>query len=69
MISRSELDRYPTSNLVRKIGDTRIYLLEGDTKRWIVSADAFNRRGFNWDDVVVINSVEFNAFRTGANVT
>ena len=68
VISRTELSKYPTSNLVRVAGGTRVYVIEGETKRWVTSGAAFNRRGYDWNAIVTINQTEFNAYRTGSNI-
>ncbi len=62
----SEIDSYPTVTLMRLQGDSKVYLLEGITKRWIKTADAFNSLGYKWEDVDVINnSTELNAYQEG----
>jgi len=62
----SEMDSYPTVTLIRLQGAPKVYLLEGTTKRWIKTTDAFNSLGYKWEDVDVINnSTELNAYREG----
>jgi hypothetical protein len=34
-----------------------VYLIDEGEKRWIKSADAFNRYGFSWDKITSIGSV------------
>lgn len=63
------LGTFITSDLVRAEGDTRVYRLfpSGDmgTKRWITTADAFIRNGFDWDAVYTINFIDRDSYIEG----
>ena len=63
-----EIEAYPDLKLIRIEGDAKIYLLENDQKRWIVSGAIFNAKGYKWEEVLVIKPVEANFYPTGANV-
>ncbi|OHA48677.1 MAG: hypothetical protein A2806_00935 [Candidatus Terrybacteria bacterium RIFCSPHIGHO2_01_FULL_48_17] len=71
-VSRSTVDSYITSDLVRADGDTRVFRLfpSGDTgeRRWVKTADAFNRLGFDWDAIYTINSVDRDAYIDGLSI-
>jgi len=68
-VEKSVVDAYTTSELVRAVGDPKVYKLypAGDTgqKRWIKTAAGFNRMGFDWDAVYEINAVDRNSYTTG----
>ncbi|MFH1112057.1 MAG: hypothetical protein V1712_03230, partial [Patescibacteria group bacterium] len=57
------------SELVRTVNDTKVYKMypSGDTgqKRWIKTAEGFNRMGFDWDAIYEINTVDRNSYVTG----
>ena len=67
--SQSTVDSYITSDLVRADGDTRVFRLfpSGDAgeRRWIKTADAFNRLSFDWDAIYIINSVDRDSYIDG----
>jgi len=68
-VAQSVVDSFTTSELVRAVGDPKVYKLypAGDTgqKRWIKTAAGFNRMGFDWDAVYEINTVDRNSYTTG----
>jgi len=72
VIDKSIVDSFTTSELVRAVNDTKVYKLypAGDTgeKRWVKTAEGFNRMGFDWDAIYEINAVDRNSYVTGANI-
>ena len=40
----------------------KVYAIEGSKKKWIVSAEAFNRRGYDWNKIAPASELEINAF-------
>ncbi|MBU2220126.1 hypothetical protein KJ665_03200 [Patescibacteria group bacterium] len=71
-VDKSVVDSFTTSELVRTVNDTKVYKLypAGDTgqKRWVQTAEGFNRMGFDWDAIYEINAVDRNSYVTGANI-
>jgi hypothetical protein len=65
VISKMEIDSYPESNLIQLQGDNRIYLIENNAKRHISSANVFNKYGYNWEHVVIVNKTEFDYYGMG----
>ncbi|MBU1102667.1 cohesin domain-containing protein [Patescibacteria group bacterium] len=69
-VDKSIVDSFTTSELVRAIGDPKVYKLypAGDTgeKRWIKTADAFVGMGFDWDAVYQINQVDRDSYVEGS---
>jgi len=69
-VEKSLVDSFTTSELVRAVNDTKVYKLypAGDTgeKRWVKTAEGFNRMGFDWDAIYEINAVDRNSYVTGA---
>lgn len=69
-ISVPTLAQFMVSDLVRAVNDPKTYRLypAGDTgqKRWVVTADAFVRLGFDWDAIYEINSFDRDSYVSGA---
>ncbi len=68
-VEKSVVDSFTTSELVRAVNDAKVYKLypAGDTgeKRWIKTAEGFNRMGFDWDAIYEINSFDRDSYKTG----
>lgn len=68
-VERSILDTFVTSDLVRAESDSRVYRLfplgDSGIKRWISTAGAFTRNGFDWDAVYTINSIDRDSYIEG----
>ncbi|OHA52458.1 MAG: hypothetical protein A3A97_02190 [Candidatus Terrybacteria bacterium RIFCSPLOWO2_01_FULL_40_23] len=60
---------YPTADLVRAIGDTRVYYLEEGKKRWVESFESFQAQGFSWDAVRTIAPEELMSLPEGDKIT
>lgn len=67
-ISIDELDAYPDVVLIRSEDDYRVYKLENNQKRWVKTIQAFNRFGFNWGNVVIVNVTEINSYSEGNEI-
>jgi hypothetical protein len=65
VVGAADLGPVPDSVLVRTISSPRVFHLNGMGKNWIPSLTAFNRRGFRWQDVDIINQTELSSYRTG----
>lgn len=68
-----EMNEYTTSDLVRAVGDERVYKLypNGDTgeKRWIKTAADFSGFGYSANAIYDINAFEKDFYTTGADLT
>ena len=66
------VNAFTTSELVRAVGDPKVYKLypAGDIgeKRWIKTAEAFLRMGFDWDAIYEINSFDRDSYITGSDL-
>ena len=67
------LDQYTTSDLVRALGDTKVYKLyaNGDIgeKRWIKTLNDFISFGYDWGAVYMINNYERDSYKTGLDIS
>ena len=68
-VNRVELNAYPDNVLIRAEDDYKVYRLENSKKRWIKTAEAFNRMGYDWSNITTVNTVEINAHSTGAEIS
>ncbi len=74
-ISSQELAQYTVSELVRAVGDPKVYRLTSpsysDTgvKSWVnMTAAQFIAEGYDWDSIYEINSFERNLYENGSDV-
>ena len=70
-ISKSQLENYTESWLIRADGDKRVYEINADgTKHWLnITAEGFTVSGRSWDMVYIINNQELDFYTTGADIT
>ena len=67
-VENAIVDAFPINVLVRVDGDEKVYKLENGTKRWIKTSAAFERTGFSWYDVGLVNQAELDAHPEGASI-
>jgi len=49
---------YPEGSLLRAIGDYKVYIIKGNYKRWIQTAEIYNHYGhLTWDDIIDVNPI------------
>lgn len=73
-VTQAEMDAFTTSDLVRALGDSKVYKLvpNGDvgSKQWVnMTAEAFTAGGYDWDSIYVINNTDRDNYTTGADIT
>lgn len=68
IVNKSDLADYPEVNLIRKAGDVKVYLLAGNKKHWVPTQAVFNKHGYKWENVIIVNSVEGDTVLEGENV-
>ena len=60
---------YPNVQFIKsEIGET-IYYLSDDTKKPFVSKEVFTQSGKNVSEIVTLNQIHMNAYKTGENIT
>lgn len=71
-IDQSVVNAFTTSELVRAVGDEKVYKLypSGDSgqKRWIKTADVFSRLGYDANAIYEINSFDRDSYVTGSDL-
>lgn len=68
IISKTEMDSYPTSDLVKLNDYKEVYLIEGKIKKYIPSPEIFNKYNLNWNYITSINETEFNWYQNGGEL-
>ena len=76
-VSQSVLDSYKNSDLYRAAGDPKVYSLEevseasgNAIKHWLdMTADQFVAKGYNWNQVFIVNATERDYYSTGSPLT
>jgi len=71
-VSQTELDDYTTSDLVRAVGDEKVYKLYPNSdigeKRWIKTAEDFSGFGYKVSAIYEINNFERDFYNSGAEL-
>ena len=62
------VESFQAVELIRLHGGTKVYKLEGNTKRWIRTTDVFARYNFNWKKIVSMNQLEINYYTEGESI-
>ncbi len=63
-----QINSYPDNILIQVPGDKKVYKIEGIIKRWIVTAEAFIKYNFQWNQIAPINQTELDFYQTGASI-
>jgi len=56
------IESFQGVELMRLHGGVKVYKLEESTKRWIKTAEAFNRNKFDWNKIVSVNQTELDIY-------
>ncbi len=67
-INSIELNSYSDNVLMHLDNDPKVYKLEETIKRWIKTADAFNRLGYDWGSIAPVNTTEFSFYTEGTSI-
>ncbi len=57
-LPESEPVKYPNGSLLKPIGGNEVYVIEKGNRRWIETGAEFNKKGYNWKNVVAIEPNE-----------
>lgn len=68
VVSPQDLDIYPDVSLIRHGGDKKVYRIEGNIKRWIKTAAAFEGLGYDWNEILSVNKTEFDFYGEGPQI-
>lgn len=65
VVPQSQIDNYPTVNILKVNGDAKVYLIENGKKRWVKTMEALTNRGFSHEKVTNVNQVELDTYPDG----
>ncbi|MBI4133656.1 fibronectin type III domain-containing protein [Candidatus Uhrbacteria bacterium] len=65
-IDQRDLDLYPHALLIKTRDKKEVYLLQNNSKRPFLSSQAFEGKGFRYEDVVEVNPEHLATYETGA---
>lgn len=64
-VSATDVNSYGNNVLVKVEGDAKVYKLENGQKRWIKTAEAFNKLKLDWTQIAPVNAAELGAYMEG----
>ncbi len=66
----ASFSRFATSNYIRSVDSQKVYAVWPDgTKHWLhITPAQWNASGRDWNAIFIVNSLEANAYRTGADI-
>lgn len=73
IVSDLAISWYKVASLLRAVGEQKVYRIYeglvslGDIpgKRWIETAEAFTKAGYDWNDVVSVSAISLEGYQTG----
>lgn len=75
-VTQAQMDQFTTSELVRAVGDQKVYRLiptansDNGSKQWVnMTAEAFTAAGYDWDSIYTINATDRDVYTPGADIT
>lgn len=60
---------YKVANLLRAKDGAKVYLIEGATKRWIKTEEAFLGLGYSWKDILELPLSTLDSYSAGEDIT
>lgn len=61
-LPQDTIETFITSNLIQRLGDSRVFEIIGNQKKWIENEAIFYSRGFEFNQVYIVNDLEFNYY-------
>lgn len=62
-----KINWHSDGTLVKTVSDSKVYVLENRSKRWIINDQIFNSYRFDWNKIITISSAELNIYWNGLN--
>lgn len=71
LLDDAQFNSYVTANYVRNVNDEKVYAVWPDgTKHWLnMTGEYFTSSGRDWGAIFIINDLELNFYKTGADIT
>ncbi len=67
-ISPQDLAFYPEAKLIKSNNKPGVYLVECGVKKLIISEAAFERNGFDWNDIMIVSEAHIMSYQTAGNI-
>src|SRR3989344_420610 len=67
-VSPDALIPYPDVQVIKPAGDTKVYYIRGEEKRWVRTPEAFNSNSFNWNAIKQVNAFDFEHYKNGTDI-
>jgi len=64
-VSQKEINSYPINNLIRLENGIKVYKIADGIKRWIKTAEVFNRLKYDWNKIAPVNRTELDYYEEG----
>jgi len=64
-VSSAEAAKFATTALIRMENDVKVYAVANGKRKWITSAEEFNKNGYKWDAIAEVNASELAAYADG----
>lgn len=68
VVDQADINAYPDASLVKTSNAPGVYLIDNGYRRLFSSAESFERRGYNWADVVIISQAHLDSFLPGSTL-
>lgn len=65
VIPDEEIRAYSDIDLIKGEGDYKVYKIEDGIKRWIKTEEAFERLGYDWSKIILMNATELSVYQIG----
>ena len=60
---------YIDGTLLKVVGGTKVYVIDGGQKRWIPTAEIFNSNGYKWADIIEVAQSVLDSISIGPDMT
>lgn len=67
-VDKATINSYGENVLIKVEGDEKVYELKNRIKRWIKTAEAFNRLKYDWKKIAPVNRIEMNTYQEGSRI-
>lgn len=67
-ITLAEFRDYKKVNSIKRVDDPKVYILKNGKKHWVPSSAIFQKNGFDWDDVVIVNATDLDSYPEGEDI-
>ncbi|MCK5491330.1 MAG: hypothetical protein KAI67_05830 [Candidatus Pacebacteria bacterium] len=59
---------FANNSLLKSNNNSKVYLVDGNNKRWIDSVQSFVLNGYDWKDIVIVTDYELSQYQNGEDI-